>query len=213
MQKELSTQDLNGRPGQEVGACRGRGTGDTAGPQLAPTRHDVPRPKTLWSESHLSYSLLGPPGLGACVLQILFHACGPTSVCIITAKTGLWSLCRAGWGQDGPCVVAMGWGCCFSQSYLLCLSSSFVPLHASHPAALRPPLLPNLPPLNFWKAHLQYLCSLWDGSSVSSHALFVRVVCGVFSCVFFFSSFLSLSEKIVAAFLFLGFKKGFREVV
>lgn len=122
-------------------------------------------------------------------------------------------LCRAGWGQDGPCVVAMGWGCCFSQSYLLCLSSSFVPLHASHPAALRPPLLPNLPPLNFWKAHLQYLCSLWDGSSVSSHALFVRVVCGVFSCVFFFSSFLSLSEKIVAAFLFLGFKKGFREVV
>ena len=83
--------------GQEVGARWGRGAGGTAGPQLAPTRHDVTRPQTLWSRSHLSYSLLGPPGLGACVLQILFHACGPISVCIITAKTGLWSPCRAGW--------------------------------------------------------------------------------------------------------------------
>lgn len=36
---------------------------------------------------------------------------------------------------------------------------------------------------------------------------------GFFRVFFFFSSFLSLSEKIVAAFLFLGFKKGFREVV
>lgn len=88
----------------EAGAGGGCPPGDgvpgvgTAGPQLAPTRHDVTRPQTLWSGSHLSYSLLGPPGLGACVLQILFHACGPISVCIITAKTGLWSLCRAGWG-------------------------------------------------------------------------------------------------------------------
>lgn len=63
---------------------------------------------------------------------------------------------------------------------------------ASHSAALLPPAPSQPPHPGVWKAHLQCLCSLWDGPSVSSHALFVKV---------FFFSFLSLSEKVVAAFL------------
>lgn len=125
--------------------------------------------------------------------------------------------------QNWPLVSLQGWlgtrrpvSCCNGAGVLFFskLPLTFVQFFCS-PTRLpsccsASPTSPQPPrPLNFWKAHLQYLCLLWDGSSVSSHALFVRVVCGFF----FFSSFLSLSEKIVAAFLSLGFKKRFREVV
>lgn len=60
-----------GGPGRRwVPAGDGRGAGGTADSQPARPRRDVILPKTLWRESHLSYSWLGHPGLGACVLQI-----------------------------------------------------------------------------------------------------------------------------------------------
>ena len=195
MRKELSTQDPNGRPGQKVGACRGRGAGGTAESQPARPGHDVILPETLWRESHLSYSLLGHPGLGACVLQIPAKA--RPHLCVHYHCQNL-SLFRAGWGQASLCVVAMGRGCCFSKSYLLCLSSSFVPFMPPILLLCFPPTSPSLPSLNFWKAHLQYLCSLWDGSSRFT-SCFICKSCGFFVFVFF--SFLSLSEKVVAAFL------------
>lgn len=82
--------------------------GGTAGPQLALTRHDVPRPRTLWSESHLSYSLLGPPGLGACVLQILFTRVAPPPCALSLPK--LASGLSAGLVGDETARELLQWG-------------------------------------------------------------------------------------------------------
>lgn len=87
----------------------------------------------------------------------------------------------------------------------------FCPLHASHSAALLPPLPSQPPHPEFWKAHLQYLCSLWDGPSVSSHGFIckscvrVRVCSRMYVCVFSFLS-LSLRESCGCVFV-LGFLK------
>lgn len=122
---------------------------------------------------------------------ILFRSwqlCGPNSACVImVAKIGLSS--RSG-DEPGFVLLREGGGVVFlkATSYVLpvlLLFPSCLPFCCS-----APPPSPQTPHPEFWKAHLQYLCSLWDGPSVSSHALFVRVVC---VCVCFLS-FLSLRK-------------------
>lgn len=134
---------MGGEAGRWVPA-RGRGAGDTAGPQLALTRHSVPRPKTLWRRipPFLQFAGSSCPGLGACVLQILF-----TRVAYLRVHyhSKLAYGLSAGLVRDKAArVVAVGWGVVFSKLPLTFVQL-FVPFHhASHPAA-RPPLLPNLP--------------------------------------------------------------------
>lgn len=110
--------------------------------------------KTLWTRSPLSYNLLGHWHLGACVIQILGtmwpHLC-------VHYHCQNESIFLAGEGCASLGSVALGWGCCFSESYLLCSSSSsfvpFLPLVL----LLCTPLLPNLPTLNFGK-HICNIC-------------------------------------------------------
>lgn len=95
-------------------------------------------------------------------------------------------------GRVDPALVLLCWGgCCFSKatSYVCPLV-----LFLSCPSPPRCSALsfpPILPPLNFWKAHLEYSCFLWDGPYVSSHALCIRG--------FFFFFLLSCSHKVVSA--------------
>lgn len=110
-----------------------------------------------------------------------WQPCCPSSVCIIIAKTSPFS--RLVRGGASLCPVALGRGCCFSESYLCSsVAPSRLPVCCS-----APPTLPGLPTLSLESPHLQYLCSLWDGPSASPHALFVRVL----GC---FLSFLSLRK-------------------
>lgn len=103
--------------------CRGAGPGHC---WLRP-RHDVIDHRVLWRRPYLSYNLLGHLGLGG--QPVLFRSLqlqGP-HLCVHYHCQNR-SLFRAGWGRAGLCVVAMGQGCCFSKSYLFCLSGcSFVP--------------------------------------------------------------------------------------
>lgn len=122
-----------------------------------------------------------------------------------------WSIFTAGlWGAGrDPAFVLLCWGggvvFLKATSYVcpvVLLFLSRLPLCCS--SSLFSPTSPNPP--EFWKAHLQYSCLLWDGPSVSSHALCVRV----FYCYFFFPFSRRESCGCVSI---LGFTKWFREAV
>lgn len=117
------------------------------------------------------------------VLLTSLCLCGPVSVCIIITKIGLfsWLLRCASLG-----FVALGWGCCFSESYLLCLSSSSVPFLPLVLLLCSP--LPSVPTLVLGK----HICNICVHCGRGPHFI------SCFICKSFFS-FLSLSEKVVAA--------------
>lgn len=127
---------------------------------------------------------------------VLFRSlrlCGPTSVCIIIAKIGkfLWLV-----GVSQPWFCCVGVGCCFSKSYLLCSSSRSSVLPMASLLLLCLPSCPSLPTLNFGK-HICHICVCFGTGSPFHLMLYVI---SFFFFVLFLFSFLSLSEKVVAAF-------------
>lgn len=112
------------------------------------------QPKTLWTRFSLSYNLLSHLSLGACVTQIL--ATVWPRLCVHYCQN--WSIFLAGEGCASLGFRCIGVGLLFfSESYLLCLSSSFVPILPPI-LLLCFPILPNLPhPPNFGK-HICNIC-------------------------------------------------------
>lgn len=103
--------------------------------------------KHCGEKSHRPYNLLGRSGSKACLLQILAtvwsHLC-------VHYHCQNWYIFVA--GQGDPALVLLRWGgVVFSKSYLLCSSSRSV---SCLPSAAQPPLLPQPPHPEFWKAHL-----------------------------------------------------------
>lgn len=110
--------------------------------------------------------------------------CGPTSVCIIIAKIGifLWLV-----GVTQPWFCCIGVGCCFlkATSYV---RPAVLLLLSCLPSAALPPLLPQPPHPEFWKAHLLYSCLLWDGAPPPPFHLMLYVM-SFFRFVFVFFPF------------------------
>lgn len=74
------------------------------------SRPASPPPETVWREFHLSCGLLGHPGLGARVSQILATAWPHLGVHYHGQN---WSLCRPFGDEPALCVVLMGRGVLF----------------------------------------------------------------------------------------------------
>lgn len=121
--------------------------------------------------THHLYDLLGPSGWSLSCL-----APAECDACLVHAfhqkVVSLW-LAAAGWGVPQPWFSGVGGQSCFSKA-----TSSVCPL--TLPLLLASPLLLCtlrsllfLSPasLGVWKAHSLYLCWLWGGPCVSSHAL------------------------------------------
>ena len=194
--------------GQEVGARWGRGAGGTAGPQLAPTRHDVTRPQTLWSRSHLTVCWVlrvwGPVFFKSFFMRV---ALSPCALSLPKLASGL----SAGLVGDETARVLLRWGGVLFFSKL--------PLTFVCPVLLSPSRLPSAAlgprPTSPQPPRPEFLESTFAIFVFALRRVFRFISCFICkSCLWFcFVLFPSFSEKIVAAFLSLGFKKGFREVV
>ena len=208
MQKELSTQDLNGRPGRRWVPA---GDGVRGAPQARSwLRPGMTSPGLKHSGADPTLQFAGSSGSGG--------------LCSSNPFSCVWPYLRVHYHcQNWPLVSLQGWlemrrpVCCCDGAGVLFFSK--LPLMFVCPVLLSPSRLPSAAlgprPTSPQPPRPEFLESTFAIFVFALRRVFRFISCFIYkSCLWFcFVLFPSFSEKIVAAFLSLGFKKGVREVV